>query len=224
MKVPKGRKADLNYLFLSPYFLLNFASLFIYPACRLLGMQNRAQSTFSESVSCHPIKLSFDFRVDFRKRSWISCICAFVDLPCCEILCVEHMGTFLLVSVPLWKMCLHNALSHDQCEGCCLLHSALLHSVAHFKSSEVQAGFQVDSGTESSWIGRAARLDVGGWAVQALEEGRQVSITIEEGLVKCEDDNTGLHSSMGRSVLLYLPALGQVCKPLLNFEGAVHWV
>ena len=49
--LPKARRADLTYLFISPYFLLNFASLLIYPLCRLGGMKNQAQSAFSESVS-----------------------------------------------------------------------------------------------------------------------------------------------------------------------------
>ena len=36
--VPEGRRADSMYLFTSPYFILNFLNLCIYPACRLMGM------------------------------------------------------------------------------------------------------------------------------------------------------------------------------------------
>ena len=50
-KLPKGRKADVFYLLMSSYFILNTATLLIYPVCRFAGMKNRALSTFSESVS-----------------------------------------------------------------------------------------------------------------------------------------------------------------------------
>ena len=50
-KVPKGKKADLSYLFCSSYFVVNLATLFIYPACRAMGMKNMAQAVFAESVS-----------------------------------------------------------------------------------------------------------------------------------------------------------------------------
>ena len=53
-KVPAGRRADVTYLLSSPYFILNFASLLIYPGCRLGGMRNQALSMFSESVSPLP--------------------------------------------------------------------------------------------------------------------------------------------------------------------------
>lgn len=57
-KVPSGRRADVTYLLGSPYFVCNFASLLIYPACRFSGMQNQALSVFSESVSASPRLLS----------------------------------------------------------------------------------------------------------------------------------------------------------------------
>ena len=34
-KVAKGKGSDLTYILWSPYFILNFASLLIYPTARL---------------------------------------------------------------------------------------------------------------------------------------------------------------------------------------------
>lgn len=39
-KVAKGKGSDLSYILLSPYFILNFSSLLIYPVARFfLGLE-----------------------------------------------------------------------------------------------------------------------------------------------------------------------------------------
>ena len=50
--VPKiGQRKDFSYFLFSSYFILNSASLLVYPIARFMGMRQRAIAIMSESVS-----------------------------------------------------------------------------------------------------------------------------------------------------------------------------
>lgn len=44
-------KPSIGYLLKSPYFILNFLCILIYPACRYFGMESRAYGYYAQSVS-----------------------------------------------------------------------------------------------------------------------------------------------------------------------------
>ena len=143
-KVAKGKRADVTYLVSSAYFILNSASLLIYPACRFFGMQNLAQAFFSESVSDFEMQLNGNLTfleitcVDFWSRSRVSGHRSTLNVPASQAIHVTHLGALLLVPFPLRQASMSDAFRDVEHERSCLLRRPLLHTLAHCEPSEIQ--------------------------------------------------------------------------------------
>ena len=143
--VPKsGQRTDFSYFLFSSYFILNTASLLVYPLARYMGMRQRAIAMMSESVSTPKI-LTLPF-LAFRKRQRIRCHSFTWSVPSLKIFQVLYSRAFPILCFPVWKNSFHFLICNLRYTSSNLLWSFLLFAMAGAQFSKVLRSKQIIEG------------------------------------------------------------------------------
>ena len=127
--VPKsGQRTDFSYFLFSSYFILNTASLLVYPLARYMGMRQRAIAMMSESVSIS--KFSNPSFLAFRKRQRVCCNSFARSVPRLKIFQILHCRAFPILCFPVWKTSIHFFICNLRYTSSYLLWTFLLFALA----------------------------------------------------------------------------------------------
>ena len=155
--------------------------------------------------------------VDFWTRPRVCSDSTSRDVPGCQVLQCEHVGTFLLIPLPLHKVRVHHVVCHGELQGSCLLHNPLLYSMASAQPSKVLKRIQARQSAELESIERNTWLKL--WSRPIHDGERLEKQESKEELEFGNDYCSRVYSYLGWLMLLHLSSMGQVRQSLHHSES-----